>query len=347
MIAEIESPVPGAQLAARLLDVAPDGSSTLVARALYRPDPSGRQVFQLHGNVWRFAPGHVPKLELLARDAPYGRPSNPPFTITISKLELRLPVLERPDCRAILAPAAKLLPPGQTLARDFAALAASPDPCAPPAPGGPAGGAGSPPSGSGGSPPSGSGGGGPAGEQAGGPPGGQPPGQAAGNPNPGENKRPPNPAPGGRSRAERTARAQAPACVAPRARLGGRDVGRFRLGATLAELVRAIGEPAQQRGRVARWCVRGTRSLVTVAFDRRGRVRAVVTSAPGHRYGALAPGAKAPPALLKRARSGPFGTRLARLSERAAIYAVLRRGRVVAIVVGDRGAVAPALSSRR
>lgn len=338
VIAEIESPVPGAQLAARLLDVAPDGSSTLVARALYRPDPSGRQVFQLHGNVWRFAPGHVPKLELLPRDAPYGRPSNPPFTMTISKLELRLPVLERPDCRVILAPAAKLLPPGQTLARDFAALAASPDPCTPPASGGPAGGAGSPPSG---------GGGGPVGEQPGGPPRGQPPGQTADNPNPGENKRPPNPAPGGRPRAERTARAQAPACVAPRARVNGRSVGRFRLGATLGELVRAIGQPADQRGRLARWCVRGTRSLVTVAFDRRGRVRAVVTSAPGHRYGALAPGAKAPPVLLKRVRSGPFGTRLARLSTRAAIYAVLRRGRVVAIVVGDRGAIAPALSSRR
>ena len=38
VIAEIASPGPNSQLAARLLDVAPDGSETLVARGLYRPE---------------------------------------------------------------------------------------------------------------------------------------------------------------------------------------------------------------------------------------------------------------------------------------------------------------------
>ena len=90
------SAAPGAaQLDGRLWDVAPDGSSqTLVARGLYRPR-AGNQMWQLHPGGWRFAPGHVAKLELLGRDAPYARPSNQSFEITVSRLDLRLPVHER------------------------------------------------------------------------------------------------------------------------------------------------------------------------------------------------------------------------------------------------------------
>ena len=36
----------------------PEGTMKLVARAIYRPDPVGRQVFQLHPNGWHFGPGH-------------------------------------------------------------------------------------------------------------------------------------------------------------------------------------------------------------------------------------------------------------------------------------------------
>ena len=89
-----------AYVAARLLDVDPVANTkTLVARGLYRPDPdapNGRQTFQLHANGWHFASGHVPRLELLGRDAPYARPSNGTFSIAVSGLELRLPVHEAP-----------------------------------------------------------------------------------------------------------------------------------------------------------------------------------------------------------------------------------------------------------
>lgn len=70
-----------AQVAARLWDVAPDGTQRLVARGLYRPLGGARDAFELHANAWRFGRGHVPKLELLGRDAPYGRPSNGTFTM--------------------------------------------------------------------------------------------------------------------------------------------------------------------------------------------------------------------------------------------------------------------------
>jgi hypothetical protein len=88
------TPGENTEVAGRLWDVAPSGSQTLVARALYRPDGDGRVVFQLHPNGWHFDEGHIPKLQLLGRDAPYARPSNFPFSIEVSSLELTLPTHE-------------------------------------------------------------------------------------------------------------------------------------------------------------------------------------------------------------------------------------------------------------
>jgi predicted acyl esterase len=125
IIADVNSPGPTSQIAARLLDVAPNGTETLVARGLYRPEINSgsvatRQVFQLHPTGWRFEPGHIAKLELLPSDAPYGRVSNGQLPVTVSNLELRLPVLEQPNGGLIQAPAAKVVPPGYALAADFA-----------------------------------------------------------------------------------------------------------------------------------------------------------------------------------------------------------------------------------
>jgi hypothetical protein len=84
-------------LAWRLWDVDPaTNTQTLVAREVYRPGADGRQVFQLHPAAWRFAAGHIPKLELLGRDVPYARASNGQFSIAVSSLALRLPVHDAP-----------------------------------------------------------------------------------------------------------------------------------------------------------------------------------------------------------------------------------------------------------
>jgi predicted acyl esterase len=125
VVADIHSTGPTSQVAARLLDVAPDGNETLVARGLYRPEVNSglapsRQVIQLHPIGWKFESGHVAKLELLPHDAPYGRISNGQLPVTVSNLELRLPVLEKPNGGVIKAPAVKVVPAGYTLARDFA-----------------------------------------------------------------------------------------------------------------------------------------------------------------------------------------------------------------------------------
>jgi predicted acyl esterase len=128
IVAEVSSEGPASQVAARLVDVAPSGDATLVARGLYRPEVSSdatRQVFQLHPNGWRFEEGHVAKLELLAADAPYGRVANGQAPVTVSELEMRLPVLEAPG-GFVSAPAPKVLPDGYELAADYVAPGGSP-----------------------------------------------------------------------------------------------------------------------------------------------------------------------------------------------------------------------------
>jgi fermentation-respiration switch protein FrsA (DUF1100 family) len=124
VIAHFRSPGGTSQVAARLVDVAPDGQKTLIARGLWRPRVAKnpvRQVFQLHANGWRFAPGHVAKLELLPDDATYGRASNGQQDVRVHNLELRLPVVEQPGALGgfVKQPAAKFVPPGYALARDF------------------------------------------------------------------------------------------------------------------------------------------------------------------------------------------------------------------------------------
>jgi fermentation-respiration switch protein FrsA (DUF1100 family) len=129
VVADLAATGGNSSLAARLLDVAPGGEETLVARGLMRPGNGGSGVvFQLHPQGYRFAAGHVVKLELLPSDAPYSRPSNLQTPITVSNLQLRLPVREQPGSLGGLVqpPAPKVLPPGYELAAGYAEAAAGP-----------------------------------------------------------------------------------------------------------------------------------------------------------------------------------------------------------------------------
>jgi X-Pro dipeptidyl-peptidase (S15 family) len=83
-------------LTGRLLDVAPDGTQTLVARNVFRPaDGATSLVWQLNAGAWHFAKGHRPRFEILGRDVPYMRASNGQFTIKISNATIWLPTHER------------------------------------------------------------------------------------------------------------------------------------------------------------------------------------------------------------------------------------------------------------
>jgi hypothetical protein len=118
IIADVEAGGPNSELAARLLDVSPGGTESLIARGVYRPDAGKVQaVFQLHPNGYHFAAGHVAKLELLPSDVPYARASNLQEPITVSNLQLRLPVIEAPGSLGglVQAPAGNVMPTGAQL----------------------------------------------------------------------------------------------------------------------------------------------------------------------------------------------------------------------------------------
>jgi predicted acyl esterase len=122
IIANIDVPSPNSEIAARLVDVSPEGTETLIARGLYRPEGGLQQmVFQLHPQAYHFAAGHVAKLELLSSDNPYGRWSNLQTNVTVNSLELRLPVNDQPGALGglVQAPAQKVVPAGYTLAKEF------------------------------------------------------------------------------------------------------------------------------------------------------------------------------------------------------------------------------------
>lgn len=120
VIARFTPQSPTSQVAARLLDVDENGDATLVARGLWRPD-TGKQVFQLHPNGYRFAKGHVPKLELLPADAPYSRPSNGQAPVSVERLRLRLPVRQAAGSlgKIVRKPAKEFVPEGYELARGY------------------------------------------------------------------------------------------------------------------------------------------------------------------------------------------------------------------------------------
>jgi predicted acyl esterase len=127
VIADFTLPGATSQVAARLLDVAPNGQETLISRGLWRPQVSTKpvtQVFQLHPGAWRFAAGDTVKLELLPNDAPYGRASNGQQNVTVSHLHLRLPAVNRPGAGGgfVKTPLAPYLPAGYKLAREYAQL---------------------------------------------------------------------------------------------------------------------------------------------------------------------------------------------------------------------------------
>jgi dienelactone hydrolase len=126
--AKIDSPTANSEVAARLLDVDPSGTETLVDRQLFRPAVgSAKQVFQLHPTGHLFAAGHFAKLELLPGDSHgnliggYGRAANGQGQVTISDLSLRLPTLEGPGGGGgqVKAASPLALPCGAAIAQQY------------------------------------------------------------------------------------------------------------------------------------------------------------------------------------------------------------------------------------
>jgi hypothetical protein len=83
------------QLNARLYDVLPNGTAVMVDRGVRRVDSTGPQIsYELHGNGWRFEPGHKVRIEITQADVPYYKASSIPSSATIDHVMLRMPVRE-------------------------------------------------------------------------------------------------------------------------------------------------------------------------------------------------------------------------------------------------------------
>ncbi len=113
-------------------------------------------------------------------------------------------------------------------------------------------------------------------------------------------------------------------CLARRARVLSRGIGRLRIGASRRALERRLGAPRRSTRRAARWCVAGG-GTVLVTYSRVGRALLIATTACGHRSRRVRPGST----LRLLRRSFPFS--------RAALRGVRRAGRRSRVVAGVRG----------
>ena len=111
-------------------------------------------------------------------------------------------------------------------------------------------------------------------------------------------------------------------CLARRARVRRRGIGRVGIGYSRARVLRRAGLPVRERRRSLRFCVRGgRRGRLIAVLDRRGRARLVATTARGHRLRGVGPGSPARRLGARRRGRVLFG---------------VRRGRVRYVAVVDR-----------
>ena len=130
-----------------------------------------------------------------------------------------------------------------------------------------------------------------------------------------------------------------PGCLARRAPIGPRNIGRIRLGLTRRQLLRRVPSP-RRRGRGAwRWCVKGGRGAVVAAFDRRGRVALAATTAPRHGNRRIHPGSSVRAMRRAYPRSRPLGRGLVRANRTSPRLLGIRRGRVRHVAVASRATI--------
>ena len=138
-----------------------------------------------------------------------------------------------------------------------------------------------------------------------------------------------------------------PRCLARRARVGRRGVGRVRLGLTRSGLRRRLPAPTRRTARSWSWCVRGGRGQVAAVFTKRGRVALARTTAPGHRARRVHPGSSR--RALRRAfpRRRSLGRGVVRAGPHSGRLFGIRRRRVRFVAVTSRRVIVRRRTLRR
>jgi hypothetical protein len=122
-------------------------------------------------------------------------------------------------------------------------------------------------------------------------------------------------------------------CLARRAPIGPRNIGRVRLGATRKSLLRRVPAPRRRTKRSWRWCVKGGKGTVSAAFTRRGRVALITTTAPRHGNRRIHPGTRTRALGRAYPRRRAVGRALVRANPRSPRLFGIRRGRVRYVAV--------------
>jgi hypothetical protein len=144
--------------------------------------------------------------------------------------------------------------------------------------------------------------------------------------------------PGAGSRAQR--------CLARKAPIGPRNIGRVRLGYTRRRLLRL---PVRTRARTRRtlsWCVKRSRGRVTAVLSPRGRARLVVTTARSHGNRGVRPG-RTTRTLRAYRRRTQIAPGLFRASPHSPRLIGIRGRRVRYLAVADRRLLRNRRSLRR
>jgi hypothetical protein len=135
-------------------------------------------------------------------------------------------------------------------------------------------------------------------------------------------------------------------CLARRAPVGRRNIGRVRLGRTRRTLARLPGLSRRTRHSY-RFCVKGGAGSVSATFSRRGRALLVATTAPGHRKRGVHRGSR----VRSMRRAFRHRRRLARGLYRAGRHSRLligvRRGRVTFLATASTSLIRHPRTLRR
>jgi len=128
-------------------------------------------------------------------------------------------------------------------------------------------------------------------------------------------------------------------CLSRKVSVGGRGIGRVRLGRTRGGLLRGKVKPQRRTRLSLRYCVRRSSGTVRAVFSKPGsrrKVRLVVSTAKTHRTRRVGAGTSA----RRAARAFPRRRRLARglfrAGPRSTRVVGIRRGRVRFLAVADR-----------
>jgi hypothetical protein len=129
-------------------------------------------------------------------------------------------------------------------------------------------------------------------------------------------------------------------CLARRAPIGPRNIGRVRLGMTRRALLRRVPAPRRKTKRSWRWCVKGGKGTVSAAFTKGGKVALVSTTAPGHGNRRIHPGTTKRALGRAYPRRRAVGRALVRANPRSPRLFGIRGGKVRYVAVSSRRTIA-------